>query len=105
MLEEIAEESLDKKERKALKAKLEEQYPEEAAFVRHYSDALIEKMVPMQAINPQELQTLGTQRAAAIQKYLMKTPGFEKRINIKDIEKIKGEKVDVISTRLEIVVP
>ncbi|MDD2781278.1 DUF748 domain-containing protein [Sulfuricurvum sp.] len=105
VLEAMAEESLDKKEGKVLKAKLEEQYLEEAAFVRHYSDALIEKLVPIQAINPQELQTLGAQRAAAIQNYLVKTPGFEKRVTIKEIEKVKGEKADVISTRLEIVVP
>jgi hypothetical protein len=105
LLEEIAEETLEKKERKALKAKLEEQYQEEAAFVRHYSDALIEKLVPMQALNPQELQTLGAQRAASIQKYLMKTSGFEKRINIKEIEKVKGEKADAIANRLEIIVP
>lgn len=105
VLEEIAEESLDKKERKALKAKLEEQYPEEAAFVRHYSDALIEKLVPIQVLNTQELTSLGSQRAAVIQKYLMKTPGFEKRINIKEIEKVKGEKADAIANRLEIIVP
>lgn len=105
VLEEIAEESLDKKELKALKAKLEERYAEEAAFVRHYSDALIEKLVPIQVLNPQELQILGTQRAAAIQQYLMKTPGFEKRVTIKEIEKVKGEKADAIANRLEIVVP
>jgi hypothetical protein len=105
ILEEIAEESIEKKERKALKASLEEKYVEEAAFVRHYSAALIEKLVPMQEVNPQDLSALGTQRSVAIQKYLMKTSGMEKRVSIKEIEKVKGEKSDAIPNRLEIVVP
>ena len=105
VLEEIAEESLVKKERKELKAALEEQYPEEAAFVRHYSAALIEKLVPLQPLNPQELQVLAQQRTQMIRTYLLKTPGLEKRVILKEGEKVKGEKSDAIPNRLEIVVP
>jgi hypothetical protein len=105
LLEEMAEESLEKKELKALKSSLEEKYPEEAAYVRHYSAALIEKLIPLQALSPQELQVLSQQRSAVIRNYLLKTPGFDKRIIIKNIEGVKGETGDAIPTRLEIVVP
>lgn len=105
ILEEIAEERIEKKERKALKASLEEKYPEEAAFVRHYSTALIEKLVPMQEVNSQELSALGGARSASIRKYLLKTPGLEKRLIVKGIETVKAEKADAVPNRLEIVVP
>ena len=105
LLEEMAEESLEKKELKALKSSLEEKYPEEAAYVRHYSAALIEKLIPLQALSPQELQVLSQQRSAVIRNYLLKAPGFDKRIIIKNFEGVKGETGDVIPTRLEIVVP
>ena len=105
VLEEIAEESLEKKERKELKAALEEKYPEEAAFVRHYSAALIEKLVPLQPLNPQELQVLAQQRTQMIRTYLLRTPGLEKRVIPKEGEKVKAEKSDAVPNRLEIVVP
>ncbi len=105
VLEEIAEERIEKKERKALKESLEAKYSEEAAFIRHYSAALIDKLVPMQEVNSQELSVLGGARSAAIQKYLMKTPGFEKRLILKGIETVKAEKSDSVPNRLEIVLP
>jgi len=105
LLEDMAEESLEKKELKALKASLEEKYPEEAAYVRHYSAALIEKLIPLQPLSPQELNALAQQRSNTIQNYLMKTPGFEKRVIVKENEPIKGEKGDALPNRLEIIVP
>lgn len=104
LLEDLAEESLEKKERKELKAKLEEQYPEEAAFVRHYSDALINKLIPLQPLTPQELQDLAHQRAEAVRNYLLKTPGFEKRVVIKGSEAAKDAKAEEIPVRMDIVV-
>lgn len=105
LLEDIAEDSLDKKELKALKASLEEKYPEEAAFVRYYSAALIDKLIPLQPLTPQELQALAQQRSEAIQKYLMKTPGFEKRVTIGTAESVKAADEGEIPVRLEIVIP
>jgi hypothetical protein len=105
ILEDMAEDSLDKKELKTLKASLGEKYHEEAAYVRHYSAALVEKLIPLQPLNPQELQALGMQRAVMIRNYLVKTAGFEKRVNVKENEMIKESKVEAIPIRLEIVVP
>ena len=105
LLEDMAEESLEKKERKELKAKLEEQYPEEAAFVRHYSEALIEKLIPLQPLAPQELHSLAHQRSEVIRNYLVKTQGFDKRVVIKSEEMVKSTKTQDIPVRLEIVVP
>lgn len=105
LLEDMAEESLDKKELKVLRASLEEKYPEEAAYVRHYSIALIEKLIPLQPLALQELQGLAQQRAQMIRAYMIKTSGFEKRLMIKESEGVKGENADALPVRLEIVVP
>lgn len=105
ILEDMAEDSLDKKELKTLKASLREKYHEEAAYVRHYSAALVEKLIPLQPLNPQELQALGTQRAVMVRNYLVKTAGFEKRVNVKENEVIKESKAEAVPIRLEIVVP
>jgi len=105
MLEEMAEDALERKELKALKNKLEEQYPEEAAFVRHYSAALIERLIPLQPLTPQELQSLAQQRSEMIRNYLLKTPGFEKRVVIKGVEAVKAAKESDVPARMEIVLP
>ncbi|MBV5321154.1 MAG: DUF748 domain-containing protein [Sulfuricurvum sp.] len=105
LLEDMAEESLDKNELKALKISYKEKYPEEAAYVRHYSAALIEKLIPLQPLSTVELQTLAQQRSTMIRNYLMKTAGFEKRLILKEGEPLNAQKEDLISTRLEIVVP
>lgn len=105
LLEVMAEDSLDKKELKELKTLYKEQYPEEAAYVRYYSTALIDKLVVLQPLSSTELQTLAQQRSIAIRDYLMKTPGFEKRLLIKENEAVKREKEEIIPTRLEIALP
>lgn len=105
LLEDMAEEAIEKKERKALKASLEEQYPEEAAFVRHYSVALIDKLIPLQPLTPQELQALAQQRGEMIRNYLLKSPGLEKRVIVKGVEAVKEIKGEEIPARLEVVVP
>lgn len=105
LLEDMAEESLEKKELKILRASLEEKYPEEAAYVRHYSAALIEKLIPLQPLAPQELQDLAQQRAQKIRAHMIKIPGFDKRLMIKESEGVKGENADALPVRLEVVVP
>ncbi len=106
LLEDMAKDSLDKKEFKALKAELTEKYPEEAAFVRHYSAALIEKLVPLQPLDSQELQTLAQKRGEMIRNYLVaKTPKFDKNVIIMGVEAVKDNKIEEVPNRLEIVVP
>jgi hypothetical protein len=106
LLEDMAEDALERKERKELKNKLLEQYPEEAAFVRYYSAALIEKLIQLQPLAPQELQALAQQRSETIRKYLTtKTSGFEKRVVIKEVEISKEAKNNTVPLRMEIVVP
>ncbi|ADR35193.1 hypothetical protein Sulku_2534 [Sulfuricurvum kujiense DSM 16994] len=105
LLEDMAEDALERQDRKELKNKLLKQYPEEAAFVRYYSAALIDKLIPLQPLAPQELQALAQQRAETIRKYLMKTPDFEKRVTIRANESAKALKEGEIPVRLEIVIP
>ncbi len=105
VLEDIAEASLEKQELKVLKATLEEKYPEEGAFVRHYSETLIKQLVPMQLLDPKELATLGTQRAEAIRKYLLKTPGLDHRLILKEGETVKASTSEAVPNRLEIILP
>lgn len=105
LLEDMAEDALERKELKALRAKLEEQYPEEAAYVRHYSEALIERLIPLQLLTPQELQALAHQRSETIRNYFLKTPELEKRIIVKGNEAIQVTKDKEVPVRLEIVIP
>lgn len=104
VLESIAEESLDKKELKALKLQYKEKYPEEAAYVRHFSAALVEKLIPLQPVSTAELQLLGQQRGDAIRNYFIKFD-LDKRVGLKTVEMIKDAKSDAIANKLEIVVP
>lgn len=104
VLESIAEESLDKKELKALKLQYKEKYPEEAAYVRHFSAALVEKLIPLQPVSTAELQLLGQQRGDAIRNYFIKFD-LDKRVGLKTVEMIKDAKSDAIANKLEVVVP
>ncbi|MFA6629409.1 MAG: DUF748 domain-containing protein [Sulfuricurvum sp.] len=105
LLEEMADDMLDGKEVKLLKKKLEEQYPEEAAFVRHYSDALIDKLIAKQPLAPQELQMLAHKRAENIRAQLAKNEGLASRIVIKNEEAVSTAKSGDVPVRMEIVVP
>ncbi|MDD2368661.1 MAG: DUF748 domain-containing protein [Sulfuricurvum sp.] len=105
LLEDMADDSLDSKELKAIKNNLEEKYPEEAAFVRHYSDVLIEKLIAIQTLAPEETQLLAHQRSEGIRAYLLKNAGLEKRLIVKGEEAAKSSASGEIPTRLEIVVP
>lgn len=105
LLEDMAEDSLERKELKALRNELEEKYPEEAAYVRHYSAALIEKLIPLQPLDPKELQALASRRAEAIRAHLLKTAGMEKRIVVKASEKAPANKANEVPLRLNVIVP
>lgn len=105
LLEDIAEDMLERKERKELKEKLSAQYPEEAAFVRYYSAALIDKLIPLQTLAPQEIQALAQKRSQMIRDYLIKIPGLEKRIAVHSNESVKSTDKGASPVRLEIVIP
>lgn len=105
LLEDMADDAIGKKERKAIKARLEEQYKEEAAHVRYYSAELIEKLITVQTVNPEELQALSSRRAEQIRLYLAKNPIFDKRIVVKPNETAAATKEGEIPVRLGVVVP
>jgi uncharacterized protein involved in outer membrane biogenesis/outer membrane protein OmpA-like peptidoglycan-associated protein len=105
LLELMAKESLERGEIKALKSKLEEQYKEESAFVRYYSAELIERLIAVQRVTPEEVQALSMQRSEQIRHYLSKNPGFEKRVVIKENESVHTNKKGEIPVRLGVVVP
>lgn len=105
LLEDMADDALDSKELKAIKNTLKEKYPEEAAFVRHYSEVLLEKLIAIQPLTPQEIQVLAHQRSEGIRTYLMKNVGLEKRLIVKGEEASKTSESGEIPIRLEIVVP
>lgn len=105
LLEDMADESLDSKELKTIKNALKEKYPEEAAFVRHYSAVLVEKLIAIQPLTAQESQALAHQRSEGIRTYLMKNTGFENRLIVKAEEASKASESGEIPVRLEIIVP
>jgi hypothetical protein len=105
ILEELADESLDSKAIKAIKNDLKEKYPEEAPFVRHYSEVLVEKLIAIQPLTQQELQMLAHRRSEAIHVYFLKTAGLEKRLSIKAEEAAKSGLSETVPVRLEIIVP
>ncbi|MDD5053246.1 MAG: DUF748 domain-containing protein [Sulfuricurvum sp.] len=105
LLEDMATDILDKGELKALKAKNEAAYPEEAAYVRHYSADLTEKLVALQMLSSAELQALAQERAHAVVSYLGKNPEIQKRVILKGVESVKAEVDNTIPLRLQIVVP
>lgn len=105
LLEDMAEDSLERKELKALRNELEDKYPEEAAYVRHYSAALIEKLIPLQPLDPKELQALASRRADAIRAHLLKTAGMENRVVVRASEKAPANEAREIPLRLNVIVP
>lgn len=104
LLEDMADDIIGKKERKAIENRLEKQYKEEAEFVRHYSAELIEKLIVTQTVSPQELESLASRRSDAIAAYLFKTPGLETRIILKPSEAAKPLESKEIPVRLNVVV-
>lgn len=104
LLEELADDTIGKSERKALREPLEKEYTEEAAFVRHYSAELIKRLIAHQTIAPAEFEALGRKRAEAIQRYLGQTPGIDKRLGLGGVEKAKEPKEGIVPVRMEVVV-
>lgn len=104
MLEKTAKKSMDPAEVKAIRVSLEAKYPQEAEFVRHYTAALIERLISLQVIAPPELGALATARSNAVVKYLAKNPALASRLGVAGSEKAVADSKESIPTRLEVAV-
>ncbi len=105
LLEDMAEDVFKSKELRALRNELEEKYPEEAAYTRHYSAELIERLIPLQPLVPEELQALASRRSEAIRTHLIQSPELEKRVIVKESEKGKAKDSKEVPVRLNVIVP
>lgn len=104
MLEKTAKKSMNPSEVKVLRAGLEAKYPQEAQFVHHYTSALMERLIELQAIAPQELDSLAVARANAVVDYLTKNLALVSRVNVALSEKAVVDNKENIPSRLEIAV-
>jgi hypothetical protein len=104
MLEKTAKKSMDPAEVKVLRVGLEKKYSQEAEFVRHYTSALIERLIELQVIAPPELGTLASARANSVIDYLGRNPALVSRIGVALSEKTVADTKENIPSRLEITV-
>ena len=104
MLEKTAKKSMDPVQVKTMRVDLEAKYPQEAEFVRHYTSALIERLISLQIIATPELEALATARSNAVVNYLAKNPALVSRIGVLASEKAVADSKENIPTRLEIAV-
>ncbi|MDO9206921.1 MAG: DUF748 domain-containing protein [Sulfuricurvum sp.] len=101
-LEATAKKSMNSSEIKTLRAAMEEQYPQEAEFTKHYTAALIERLIVLQVIGLSELEVLAFKRANAVVDYLHKNPQLVSRVLIGSNEKSEFDSKEGIATRLEL---
>ncbi|HEX5622802.1 MAG TPA: DUF748 domain-containing protein, partial [Sulfuricurvum sp.] len=104
MLEKTAKKSLESSEIKTLRHSLEEKYPQEAEFVRHYTQALVEKLIVLQVVTPAELEALASRRSTAIVGYLRKNPGLLNRAIIGQTQNTQADTKELVPSRLEVYV-
>lgn len=102
MLEKTAKKSIDSSEVKAIRAQMKEKYSQEGEFVRHYTDALVERLIVLQLVTPAELGALATVRAKAIVQYLSKNVALGGRISTSENEKAIADVKENVPSRLEI---
>lgn len=104
MLERTAKKSLENSELKSMRKGLEEKYSQEAQFVQHYTQALIERLIPMQIVTSAELSALADDRANAVMAYLKKDSALAERIHVSASEKVAADTQKEVPARLEIAV-
>jgi uncharacterized protein involved in outer membrane biogenesis len=104
MLEKTAKKSMDSAEVKTIRSGLEVKYPQEAEFVRHYTSALIERLIALQVIAPPELGVLANARSKAVVEYLARNPALVSRLAVAASEKAVADAKENIPSRLEIAV-
>ncbi|MDQ1298918.1 MAG: hypothetical protein QG558_1457 [Campylobacterota bacterium] len=102
MLEKTAKKSMEASEVKAMRAQMEKKYAQEAEFVRHYTQALVERLIALQVIAPPELDALATARANAIAQYLNKDAVLLGRVSVSVNEKAVADAKENIPSRLEV---
>lgn len=105
LLEEMAEDVFKSKELRSLRKELNKKYPEEAAYTRHYSAELIERLIPLQPLTPEELQALASRRSEVIRAHLTQSPDLEKRVIVKESEKGRAKDSKEVPVRLNVIVP
>ncbi|MFA6188762.1 MAG: DUF748 domain-containing protein [Sulfuricurvum sp.] len=104
MLEKTAKKSMDSSEVNSIRAAMEEKYSEEAQFVRHYTAALIDRLIALQVIASPELGALASARANAVVEYLRKNPALHNRVSVSQSEKARADSKENVPSRLEIMV-
>lgn len=104
MLEKTAKKSIGSSEVKSIRSAMEKQYVQEAEFVRHYTQALVERLIALQVIAPPELDALATARANVIAKYLSKNAALGARVSVSANEKAVVDAKENIPSRLEVAV-
>jgi hypothetical protein len=103
-LDATAEKTLDPTELKELRNAMKAKYSEEGAYVKHYSAALIEKLITHQVIAPPELDALATARAQVVVNYLLQNPPLSGRAVVVENEKSAIDSKKLIASRLELTV-
>lgn len=101
-LEATAKKSMNSSEIKTLRTAMEEKYPQEAEFTKHYTAALIERLTVLQVIGASELEVLASKRANAAVDYLHKNPELVSRVLIGSNEKSEFDPKEGIAVRLEL---
>lgn len=102
MLEKTAKKSMETSEVKVMRAQMEEKYTQEAEFVRHYTEALVERLIALQVIAPPELDALATARSNAIAHYLSKNSALGGRVSVSVNEKAVADAKENVPSRLEV---
>ncbi len=102
MLEKTAKKSMETSEVKAMRAQMEEKYSQEAEFVRHYTEALVERLIALQVIAPSELETLATARANTIAHYLSRNTALGGRVSVSMNERAVADAKENVPSRLEV---
>jgi uncharacterized protein involved in outer membrane biogenesis len=104
MLEKTAKKSIDSSEVKSIRAVIEVKYTQEAEFVKHYTAALIERLIILQVIAPAELDALASARANNVVAYLHKNNALRGKVSVSKSEKVSSDSKENVASRLEITV-
>jgi len=102
ILEEIYSTARDDDKIEQLKEKLHQEYKDEDAFQRAYTQALIQLCSEIQSVSIEELEALAKARATAVKKYLMKKGIILTRIVVKHTEHVKSEAKEGVAMPLSI---
>ena len=102
LLEDIYEEIIPSKDPQDIQVSLEKVY-KGAALKREYLNALIKETMAMQAVTPEELEALATNRVELLKEYLVDIKGIDtQRILTQPIQSIDEEEDKWVITKMEI---